>query len=71
MARVSEKSVVPPEKSRPVLAVRVFLLPGNLVADLLKATDDDDRMAVRVLIDMLFWNVVVVVAAVVVYGWIG
>ncbi|MEO8714932.1 MAG: hypothetical protein ABI369_07960 [Acetobacteraceae bacterium] len=71
MARVSKKSVVPPEKSRPVLAVRVFQLPGNLVADLLKATEDDDRMAVRVLIDMLFWNLVVVVAAVVVYGWIG
>jgi hypothetical protein len=77
MARVSVKSVSgsPPlaeqPSVRPWLLVWVFQLPGNLVADVLKATDEDDRMAIRVLIDMLFWNLVVVLAAVIIYSQFG
>ena len=44
-----------------------FLLPGNLVADLLGATETDDRAMIRTMIDMLFWNVVVIVGAVVLF----
>jgi hypothetical protein len=50
------------------LATRLFLLPGNLIANLLAATKADDRMMIRTLINMLFWNViVVVVGALVIY----
>lgn len=62
--------LLPPEHAPP-LPVRIFQYPGNLVADLLSATEDDDRMAIRVLIDMLFWNVVVVLAAVIAYRLLG
>ncbi len=60
-----------PKPPRPWLLVRVFQLPGNLVADLLKATEEEDRMALRVLIDMLFWNLAVVVLAIVAYSRFG
>jgi hypothetical protein len=46
-------------------AIDLFLLPGECVANLLGATKPDDRAMIRTLIDMLFWNVVVVVFAVV------
>ena len=49
------------------LAVKLFFLPGNLVCDLLGATQADDRMMIRTLIDMLFWNLVIVVAAVAIF----
>jgi hypothetical protein len=48
-------------------ALRLFFLPGDLVANLLGATADDDRMMIRSLIDMLFWNLVVVIGAVVIF----
>jgi hypothetical protein len=48
-------------------ALSLFMLPGNLVADLLGATKSDDRVMIRTLIDMLFWNVVIVVGAVVIF----
>ena len=48
-------------------AARLFLLPGNLVATLLHATEADDRMMIRTLINMLFWNVIVVIGALVIY----
>ncbi len=51
---------------KPSLLVRVFQYPGNVVADLLHATAEDDRVALRVLVDMLFWNIVVVLIAIVV-----
>jgi len=60
-----------PQRNRPSLPVRVFQFPGNVVANLLKATEDDDRMAIRVLIDMLAWNIVVVVIAVVAFTQFG
>jgi hypothetical protein len=49
------------------LALKLFFLPGDLVANLLGATESDDRVMIRTLIDMLFWNVVVVVCAVVIF----
>jgi hypothetical protein len=49
------------------LATRLFLLPGNLVSGLLRATEADDRMMIRTLINMLFWNVIVVVGVWVIY----
>jgi hypothetical protein len=49
------------------LATRLFLLPGNLIANLLDATKADDRMMIRTLINMLFWNVIIVVGALVIY----
>ena len=42
----------------------MFLLPGNVVADLLGAAKADDRAMIRTMIDMLFWNIVVVICAV-------
>jgi hypothetical protein len=48
-------------------ATKLFFLPGDLVANLLGATESDDRMMIRTLIDMLFWNVVIVVGSVVIF----
>lgn len=45
-------------------ALRVFLLPGNLVCDALGARADDDRTMIRSLINMLAWNLVVVLIVV-------
>jgi hypothetical protein len=47
------------------LTESMFLLPGNVVADLLGAAKPDDRVMIRTMIDMLFWNIVVVIFAVV------
>lgn len=55
-----------PAEQNHSLPVRVFQYPGNVVADLLHATAEDDRVALRVLVDMLFWNVVVVLVAIVI-----
>jgi len=38
------------------LALKLFLLPGNLAADRLGARKTDDRAMIRTLVDMLFWN---------------
>lgn len=46
------------------VALRVFLLPGNLVCDALGARKDDDRAMIRSLINMLVWNLVVVLVVV-------
>jgi hypothetical protein len=43
--------------------LRVFLLPGNIFGDAVGARAQDDRTAIRVLINMLFWNAVLVVVA--------
>lgn len=42
--------------------LRVFLLPGNLVCDLIGARAEDDRSMIRSLINMLVWNLAVVLA---------
>ena len=44
-------------------ATQLFFLPGNLTANVLHATAADDRMMIRMLVDMLFWNLVVVAGA--------
>jgi hypothetical protein len=49
------------------LATRLFLLPGNLLVNLLDATKADDRMMTRTPINMLFRNVIIVVGALVIY----
>jgi hypothetical protein len=49
------------------LALKIFFLPGDLVADLLGATEADDRTMIRTMVDMLFWNAVVVIGAVVIF----
>jgi hypothetical protein len=46
--------------------LRVFLFPGNLVSDALGAREEDDRAMIRSLVNMLVWNLVVVLAVVVV-----
>lgn len=40
--------------------LRIFLLPGNLVSDALHLSDGDDRSMLRTLVNMLVWNLVVV-----------
>lgn len=45
-------------------ALRIFLLPGNLVCDAIGARADDDRAMIRSLINMLVWNLAVVLAVV-------
>jgi hypothetical protein len=45
------------------LLLRVFLLPGNVVGDALGARAADDRAAIRVMVNMLFWNTIFVVFA--------
>ena len=45
------------------MLLRLFLLPGNLVGDALGARAEDDRAAIRVMINMLFWNTILVVVA--------
>jgi hypothetical protein len=46
---------------------KAFLLPGNMVSDLLGADAKDDRMMIRSLVNMLVWNLVVVLIVVMVY----
>jgi hypothetical protein len=46
---------------------RAFLFPGQKVSDLLGAGADDDRMMVRTLVNMLVWNLVVVLGVVLLY----
>ncbi len=49
------------------LALKIFLLPGECIANLLGATKADDRAMIRTMVDMLFWNTVVVICAAVVF----
>jgi len=41
----------------------LFLLPGNLVCDAVGARGEDDRAAIRVMTNMLFWNAILVIVA--------
>jgi hypothetical protein len=49
------------------LAARIFLAPGDLVADILHVTAVDDRTMIRTLINMLVWNLVIIVVGFLVY----
>ena len=53
------------------LLLWIFQLPGNLVADRIGASSEDDRMMIRMLIGILFWNLVIVVLAWFVYVSLG
>jgi hypothetical protein len=46
------------------LLVRAFLLPGYTVCSAFGVTDPEGRMMLRTLINMLVWNVVVIVGVV-------
>lgn len=46
------------------IALQVFLLPGNLVCDVIGARAEDDRQMIRMLINMLVWNLAIVLAVV-------
>lgn len=46
---------------------KAFLFPGQVVSNLLGAGQNDDRMMIRTLVNMLFWNLLVVIAAVFLY----
>ena len=41
-----------------------FLLPGNLVSNALGTDESDDRGMIRTLINMLFWNLIAAVIAI-------
>jgi hypothetical protein len=46
------------------ILTRVFLLPGDTVCSAFGVTDPEGRMMLRTLINMLVWNLVVVLAVV-------
>lgn len=46
---------------------RVFFFPGETVCNMLGARAEDDRMMIRTLVDMLTWNLVMVVAIVAIW----
>jgi hypothetical protein len=45
------------------LVLKLFFLPGNLVANRLGATQTDDRAMIRTFIGMLFWSIVTIIVA--------
>lgn len=47
-----------------VAARRMFVLCGNRVSDALDALEDNGRTMIRSLVNMLVWNMVVMLAAV-------
>ncbi len=49
------------------LLQRVFLYPGEKVCDACHVQAADDRVMIRTLVNMLVWNLVVVLAAVLLY----
>ena len=49
-------------------ALRLFLFPGNLVCDLIGARAEDDRAMIRTVVNMLVWNLAVVLVVVALLG---
>lgn len=49
------------------LATRLFFLPGDLVCNAAGVPEGDDRSMIRTLVDMLFWNAVMIVGALVIF----
>jgi hypothetical protein len=47
------------------LATKLFFLSGGLVANRMGATKADDRRKLGLLIDMLYWNAVVMIGLVI------
>lgn len=50
------------------LLLRTFFLPGELVCSALGVTEPEGRMMLRTLVDILVWNAVVLLLAVLVFG---
>lgn len=50
------------------LLLRTLFLPGNAVCSFLGVTREEDRMMLRLLVDILVWNLVVVIGAVLLFG---
>lgn len=48
-------------------ALRWFLGPGNAVCNLIGAEAEDDRAMIRTIVNMLVWNLVIVLAVVMVW----
>lgn len=46
---------------------RAFLYPGDKICDLCHVQAGDDRTMIRTLVNMLVWNVVVLLAVVAIY----
>jgi hypothetical protein len=53
------------------LFLRIFFFPGNVICSALGVTEEEDRVMVRTLINMLVWNVVAVVGVVLWFGLFG
>ena len=49
------------------LLLRIFFLPGNAVCSALGVTEEEDRIMLRTLVNMLVWNLVVIVGAVLLF----
>lgn len=49
------------------MLARVFFFPGETVCNALGARAEDDRMMIRTLVNMLAWNLAVVLAIVVLW----
>jgi hypothetical protein len=78
MAGTSTHALTPPVCEEPTqrqalarLPLRIFQFPGTVVANRLGAKLEDDRMMIRTLIDMLFWNIIFVIGAAIVFTRIG
>jgi hypothetical protein len=68
LLRPAAQAVRPGSGSKAMSALtKAFLFPGEVVSDLLGAAESDDRMMVRTLVNMLVWNLVVVLIVVMVY----
>lgn len=50
------------------LLARAFLLPGNTVCSAFGVTDPEGRMMLRMLVNMLVWNVVVIIGVALWFG---
>lgn len=49
------------------LLLRIFFFPGNAVCSALGVTEEEDQVMVRTLVNMLVWNLVVIVGAVLLF----
>lgn len=49
------------------LLLRAFLLPGNAVCSALGVAGEEDRVMVRTLVNILVWNLVVIVGAILLF----
>ncbi len=50
------------------LLLRTFFFPGELVCSALGVTEPEGRMMLRTLVDILVWNAVVLLLAVLIFG---